>query len=119
MIRLSILTLGLCFLLVYCKDESYSRFSFKQRINSYKTDNIIRFNFYNKIINIKIKGSPKTSPIVFIALHNDETTGQQVVSTYLKNNNLAFIQIENNKYRLIRFTHLNKSYAFNPNNIFG
>jgi hypothetical protein len=117
-IQLSILILQLCFLLSFRKEATNSQLSFEQEINSYKANRIIKFKFYDNTISIRITGAPGTSPIVFISLHDDETTAQRVVSTYLKNNDLAFIQIENNKKRLIRFTYLKRSYAFDPNRIF-
>jgi hypothetical protein len=81
-------------------------------------DSLIQFRFYNKVIRLKIKGNLTTSPIVFISLHDNEITGQQVVSSYIKSHNLAFIQIENHKQRLISFAYLGRSFVFDPNRIF-
>ncbi|MDQ6755499.1 MAG: hypothetical protein M3004_01040, partial [Bacteroidota bacterium] len=74
-----------------------SNHSLKEEIKSPRRDTIIQPTFYNNTTYIKIKSDPAFSPIVFISLHNDEATGQQVVSNYLKQNHSAFIQIENNK----------------------
>ncbi len=95
-----------------------SNHSLKEEIKSPRRDTIIQPTFYNNTTYIKIKSDPAFSPIVFISLHNDEATGQQVVSNYLKQNHSAFIQIENNKLRLISFTSLKRKYAFDPNRIF-
>jgi len=96
-----------------------SNLSLKEEIKSYRQDTIIQLKFRNRINIIKIKdGNPAASSIVFISLHDDEKTGQQVISNYVKENNLTFIQIVNNKHRLIRFTSLKKRYAFDPNRIF-
>ncbi|MDQ6812560.1 MAG: hypothetical protein M3040_02280, partial [Bacteroidota bacterium] len=92
--------------------------SLKEEIKLPRQDTIIQLTFYNNTTCIKIKGDPAVSSVVFISLHNDETTGQQVVSNYVKKNNSAFIQIENNKHRLISFTSLKRKYVFDPNRIF-
>ncbi len=84
----------------------------------YNWDSLIQFRFYNNVIGLKIKGNLTTSPIVFISLHDNEITGQRVVSSYIKDHNLAFIQIENSKQRLITFTYLKRSFVFDPNRIF-
>lgn len=95
-----------------------SNLSLKGEINAYRQDTIIQFKFYNNKARIKIKGDPVPSSIAFISLHDDEITGQQVVSNYVKENNSTFVQIVNNNHRLIRFTSLKKRYAFDPNRIF-
>lgn len=94
-----------------------SNLSLKEEIKSPLQETITQLTFYGTAY-IKIKGDPAFSPIVFISLHSDETTGQQVVSNYVKQNNSAFIQIVNNKHRLISFTSLKRKYVFDPNRIF-
>jgi len=93
-------------------------FSKRENRMENKGDSLIHFKFYDNITHLKIKGNPAASSIVFISLHDNEITGQRVVSSFIKHNNLAFIQIENNKQRLIRFTYLKRSYVFDPNRIF-
>ena len=95
-----------------------SNLSLKDEIKFPKQDTIIQFKFNDNTAYIKFKGDPAVSPIVFISLHDDETTGQQVVYNYVKENNPAYIQIVNNKHRLINFTSLKRRYAFDPNRIF-
>ncbi len=95
-----------------------SNLSLKADIKSYRQDTIIQLKFHSNINSFKIKSNPAALPIVFISLHDDEKTGQLVVSNYVKENKSVFIQIVNNNHRLIRFTSLKRRYAFDPNRIF-
>ncbi len=92
--------------------------SLTEKTTQSKPDRMIQFKLYDHAVMIKIKGDPVTSSVVFISLHDDETTGQRVVSSYLTKNNAAFICIENNKQRLIRFRYFKRNHFIDPNRIF-
>ncbi len=119
MIRIHIiLCLQLFYLFSYSAINKSCHLSSKEKIAAFNHDSIIHFKFYDNTVNIKIKGDPATSPFVFISLHDAEKTGQRVVLSYIKKNHAAFIHIENNKQRLIRFNHGKNNYVFDPNRIF-
>lgn len=119
MIRIGIiLFLALVRLFSCSEPNKRSNPSLTEKATQSKPESMIQFKLYANSVNIKIKGDPATSAIVFISLHDDETTAQEVVSSYLKENHAAFIRIENNKQRLIRFSYLKESYVFDPNRMF-
>lgn len=98
--------------------NNFPHASFNEKIKNSVQDKTIPFSFYNKVVRLKVIGDTAQPDIVFVSLHDDETTGQKVVSSFLKNNNYAFVRIENKGQRLIRFSYLKRNYAFDPNRIF-
>ncbi|MEX6688043.1 hypothetical protein QTN47_11085 [Danxiaibacter flavus] len=56
--------------------------------------------------------------VVFLNLHEDESTSVQACRTFLSNNNGTLIRLHQHGERLIVFTRKGKLYRFDPNRIF-
>ena len=78
----------------------------------------IFYKLGNKIIPIKISQYGKAKDVIYINVHDNETTSVEAARSILEINGGTLIKIENNKQRNIRFGFRNNYYSFDPNRIF-
>lgn len=70
-------------------------------------------------VNIQlVKYGKKESGIVFVNLHENESTGIAATQQYLQKRNGYFISINQNRERYISFEYDGKNYRFDPNRMF-
>ena len=82
---------------------------------------IVKTIFYKlgeKILPLKVQQYGDRNDIVFINLHDDETTSVEATKRILEEKGGLLIEIENNQQRMIRFRSGKTIYSFDPNRIF-
>lgn len=82
------------------------------------SEQTILYKLADNIVPIKIRQYGNRSDIVFINLHDDETTSVEATKKILEEHGGLLIEIENNFQRNIRFRIGNYLYRVDPNRIF-
>jgi len=89
-----------------------------QPIDPTITEKTIFYNLAGNIIPIKIKEYGERTDIVFINLHDDETTSVDAAKRVLEEYGGLLIEVENNAQRNIRFKLGRYFFTVDPNTIF-
>ena len=98
--------------------QAQQSIEFAQPIDPATTEKTIFYNLAGSIIPIKIKQYGERNDIVFINLHDDETTSVDAAKRVLEEYGGLLIEIENNTQRNIRFKLGRYFFTFDPNTIF-
>jgi len=91
---------------------------FAQSIGPTITEKTIFYNLAGTIVPIKIKQYGETTDVVFINLHDDETTSVDAAKRVLEEYGGLLIEVENNVQRNIRFKLGRHFFTIDPNTIF-
>ena len=91
---------------------------FTQPIDPTITEKTIFYNLTGNIVPIKIKQYGERTDIVFISLHDDETTSVDAAKRILEEYGGLLIEVENNAQRNIRFKLGRHFFTVDPNTIF-
>ena len=91
---------------------------FTQPIDPTITEKTIFYNLGGNIVPIKIKQYGESTDIVFINLHDDETTSVDAAKRVLGEYGGLLIEVENNAQRNIRFKLGKYFFTVDPNTIF-
>jgi len=91
---------------------------FTQPAESINTEKTIFYNLAGSIVPIKINQYGERTDIVFINLHDDETTSVDAAKRVLEEAGGLLIEVENNVQRNIRFKLGNYFFTVDPNTIF-
>ena len=107
-------------LLLFCCTCLHAQQSieFTQTIDPATTEKTIFYNLAGNIVPIKIKQYGDKTNIVFINLHDDETTSVDAAKRVLEEYGGLLIEIENNAQRNIRFKLGRYFFTIDPNTIF-
>jgi hypothetical protein len=91
---------------------------FTQPIDPAITEKTIFYNLAGNIVPIKIKQYGERADVVFINLHDDETTSVDAAKRVLEEYGGLLIEVENNAQRNIRFKLGRYFFKVDPNTIF-
>jgi len=106
------------FILVYIRLHAQQSIEFTQSIDPTLTEKTIYYNLAGNIVPIKIKQYGERADIVFINLHDDETTSVDAAKRVLEEYGGLLIKVENNAQRNIRFKMGRYFFTIDPNTIF-
>ena len=93
-------------------------FEITQQIDPAIKEKTIFYNLGGSIVPIKIKQYGEKTDIVFINLHDDETTSVDAAKRVLEESGGLLIEVENNAQRNIRFRLGRYFFTVDPNRIF-